>query len=172
MRVAAMRLFTIGYEGAEIADFLATLVGHGISQVIDVRDIPISRKRGFSKNRLREALAEHGIEYLHLKGLGDPKAGREAARAGKFAAFRAIYGKHLQTPVAQAAMEEARGTAASRVSCLLCFERSNENCHRSIVADRLARHNKFNVQHIAVQAPTRGRRKAMHDRPTHDFAFG
>jgi uncharacterized protein (DUF488 family) len=168
-----MRLFTIGYEGAEIGDFLATLADHGISQVIDVRDVPISRKRGFSKNRLREALSGHGIEYLHLKGLGDPKPGREAARAGRFAAFRAIYEKHLETVIAQAAMETARSAAASEISCLLCFERSNENCHRSIVANRLAAGGEFDIRHIAVQAPlSNKRRKAEHGEPVHNSAIG
>ncbi|HVP83384.1 MAG TPA: DUF488 domain-containing protein [Rhizomicrobium sp.] len=167
-----MRLFTIGYEGAEIAEFLATLADHGISQVIDVRDVPISRKRGFSKNKLREALAGYGIEYLHLKGLGDPKPGREAARAGRFAAFRSIYGKHLESSVAQTALKEARSAAARQVSCLLCFERSNENCHRSIVADHLARSRQFDVCHIGVQASSINKRKAAHDRPAHNFAVG
>lgn len=167
-----MRLFTIGYEGAEICDFLATLVGHGISQVIDVRDVPISRKRGFSKNRLREALAEHGIEYLHLKGLGDPKAGREAARAGKFAVFRTIYGRHLEGSAAQAALSEARSAAQNRVSCLLCFERSNENCHRSIVAERLAKSGQFDVRHIGVRPTSNDGRKPTHDRQAYSLAVG
>lgn len=168
-----MRLFTIGYEGVEIADFLTTLADHGITQVIDVRDVPVSRKRGFSKNRLREALGGHGIEYLHLKGLGDPKQGRDAARAGRFAAFRAIYERHLETAVALAAMETACTAAVREISCLLCFERSYENCHRSIVANRLAANGKFDIRHITVQSPpSNKRRKAEHGKSVHNSAVG
>ena len=84
-------LYTVGYEGADLSDFLNTLKVHKIKQIIDVRDLPLSRKRGFSKNALAAALAKIGITYLHLKALGDPKPGREAARSGDFASFRRIW---------------------------------------------------------------------------------
>jgi len=58
-------IFTIGYEGADLDLFLGTLVKAGISHVIDVRDVPASRKRGFSKNALAAALNAQGIAYTH-----------------------------------------------------------------------------------------------------------
>src|SRR3954453_21108705 len=75
-------LTTIGYEAAELDDFVATLLAAGITRLIDVRELPISRRRGFAKRALSEALADAGIVYVHLRGLGDPKEGREAARVG------------------------------------------------------------------------------------------
>lgn len=72
-------LYTVGYEGVDLDEFIATLKTFGIKQIIDVRDLPLSRKRGFSKNALASALAEAGVKYLHVKSLGDPKPGREAA---------------------------------------------------------------------------------------------
>ena len=88
-------LYTIGYEGAQPADFFDQLLASGVRALIDIRDVPISRKRGFSKNSLREGLAEHSIEYLHLKGLGDPKPGRIAAREGRYSDFRMIFNAHM-----------------------------------------------------------------------------
>lgn len=167
----AKHLFTIGYEGAEIGDFLATLMAHEISRVVDVRDVPISRKRGFSKNLLREALSEKGIDYVHLKGLGDPKPGRDAARRGDFSAFRKIYSLHLKTIDAQAALDAAQKLALDRVSCLLCFERDNKHCHRSIVASRLADNSKVTIRHIGVRVGIGTTRKIKDGHPLHSFAI-
>ena len=73
-----MKLFTIGYEGATMADFLAALGAAGVRRVIDVRALPLSRRSGFSKTPLKNALAEVGIDYVHLKALGTPPSGRAA----------------------------------------------------------------------------------------------
>ena len=78
-----MRIFTIGYEGATMDDFLSALKQAGVERVIDVRALPLSRRPGFSKTPLQNALAEAGIEYVHLKALGTPAEGRNAARAGR-----------------------------------------------------------------------------------------
>ena len=148
----ARALHTIGYEGSSIDDFLVTLERVGIDLLIDVRDVPISRKKGFSKNRLSTALQSKGINYLHLKGLGDPKPGRIAAREGRFADFRRIFTVHLQSTVAEEDM--ARGIAAVREShaCLMCFERDHHNCHRCIVAEEMVRRGGFRLIHLAVNS--------------------
>nr|WP_244478458.1 DUF488 domain-containing protein [Methylobacterium sp. Leaf113] len=99
-----------------------------------MRAVTVSRKRGFSKNGLRARLAEAGIEYVHLGGLGDPKPGREAARAGRYDEFRAIYGRHLATDEAQAALTALGKLLSARKTCLMCFEREPSECHRTIVA--------------------------------------
>lgn len=97
-------LTTIGYEKAALNDFIATLQAASVECVIDVRELPLSRKRGFSKTALGQALEGADIRYVHLKALGDPKPGRDAARAGRFEEFNAIYRKHLATPEAQEAL--------------------------------------------------------------------
>ena len=97
-----------------------------------------SRRPGFSKTALAGALAERGIGYLHLRALGTPKAGREAARKGRIAEMRAIYEEQLETPEAQLALEQARAAARERPSALLCFEREAGACHRAVVAERLS----------------------------------
>ena len=131
---AVSAIFTIGYEGTDIERFIAALVGARVDVLADVRAVTVSRKPGFSKNGLRARLAEAGIEYVHLGSLGDPKPGREAARAGKYDEFRAIYGKHLATDDAQAALTALAQLASGRTTCLMCFEREPSECHRTIVA--------------------------------------
>lgn len=150
-----LTLATIGYEGASLADFINTLHRVGIKQLIDIRDVPVSRRPGFSKNILARALEDEGLSYLHLKALGDPKAGREAARAGRFDTFREIYNAHLATPSGQAALRVAVEQAASIPSVLLCYERDCKHCHRTIVAAAMTGLHSFQVRHLGVQRGAR-----------------
>ena len=138
--MTAKRIFTIGYEGATQADLIAALRGAGVTRVIDVRAVPLSRKPGFSKNVLAAGLGEAGIDYVHLKALGTPPDGREAARKGRFADMERIYAAQLETP--EAGVEAARmiALAEEAPSALLCFERDPAHCHRtplreSVIAD-------------------------------------
>ena len=134
-----MRIFTIGYEGTTMAEFLAALQGAGVERVIDVRALPLSRRPGFSKTPLRNALAEAGIDYVHLKALGTPSEGRSAARAGRQEDLERIYADQLQLPEATVQGEQMRELAAERPSALLCFEREPAGCHRSLLLAAVAR---------------------------------
>jgi uncharacterized protein (DUF488 family) len=112
--------------------------------------MPLSRKRGFSKRALREALRKVGIEYEHLPALGDPKPGRDAARRGDVAAFSRIFDSHLAEPTASAALDIAAAWAGEVASCLVCYERDASNCHRGIVAKAMADRHDFAIAHLAV----------------------
>jgi uncharacterized protein (DUF488 family) len=126
-------IFTIGYEGATMADFLATLTKAGVERVIDVRALPLSRRPGFSKSSLTAELAAVGIDYVHLKPLGTPKPGRDAAKKGDRATLEAVYAGQLELPEAQAAAARMRDLAAEKPSALLCFERDPGMCHRTLL---------------------------------------
>ncbi|MBB3066942.1 DUF488 domain-containing protein [Limibacillus halophilus] len=147
-------LFTIGYEGTDISRFLKTLKNVGVTVLADVRAVPVSRKKGFSKNSLRSSVESVGIEYLPLRQLGDPKAGRIAARAGRYGEFREIYEKHLEQPDAVEAIKVLEGVSIDRSTCLLCFERAPETCHRSIIADRITRKG-FSTLNLYADDPER-----------------
>jgi uncharacterized protein (DUF488 family) len=136
-------LFTIGYEAKTQAEFLAVLDAAGVELVIDVRAVAASRRPGFSKTALAGGLRERGIDYLHLRPLGTPAAGREAARAGRIAEMREIYAVQLETPEAALAMEQALAEASARRSALLCYERDAPGCHRSMLAERLLARSPF-----------------------------
>lgn len=125
------RLYTIGYEGATQAEVIAALRAAGVERVIDVRAVPMSRKPGFSKNILAAGLGEAGIDYVHLKALGTPPAGREAARKGRWAEMNRIYAAQLETPEAGAEAARMVALAEEKPSALLCFERDPAGCHRT-----------------------------------------
>lgn len=128
-----MRIFTIGYEGAAQADVIAALRNAGVERLIDVRAVPLSRKPGFSKNVLKAGLAEVGIDYFHLKPLGTPPDGREAARKGRRGDLERIYAGQLDLPEAIVATAQMLELAAEKPSALLCFERDPAACHRSLL---------------------------------------
>ncbi len=130
-------LCTIGYETYTQPELIARLREAGVEVLIDVRAVASSRKAGFSKTLLAGGLAEAGIEYVHLRGLGTPKAGREAARAGRIADMHAIYAEQLKTPEAAHDMAHAEAIVAERPAALRCLEADAAGCHRRIVADRL-----------------------------------
>jgi uncharacterized protein (DUF488 family) len=131
----ARRIFTIGYEGATQAEVIGALRAAGVEQVIDVRAVPASRRPGFSKNILAAGLREVGIDYVHLKALGTPAEGREAARKGRHAEMARIYADQLETPEAGLQTAQMIEMAAERPSALLCFERDPAACHRSVLRE-------------------------------------
>ena len=130
-------LATIGYERALLADVIGRLKRAGVQIVIDVRAVAASRRAGFSKTLLSASLKAEGIDYRHLRALGTPKAGRQAARAGHTKEMHRIFEAHLQEPAAQLALAEAAAIVQGRPSALLCYEAEAKDCHRAIVADRI-----------------------------------
>ena len=134
-----MHIFTIGYEAATMAEFLSALQGAGVGRLIDVRAVPNSRRPGFSKTPLRNALAEVGIDYVHLKALGTPAEGRSAARAGRHEDLERIYAGQLELPEAIVQAEQMKELAADKPSALLCYEREPAQCHRSLLLAAVAR---------------------------------
>lgn len=146
-----MQLATIGYEGVALADFISTLEEADVQRVIDVREVAQSRRAGFSKNALRTALAGAGMDYHHIRQLGDPKHGREAARAGNIDLFRAIFAAHMDLPASRNALHDAISLATEKKSVLLCFERDPTHCHRTIVAMRMAALSSLQIKNLGVQ---------------------
>lgn len=153
-------VFTIGYEGTDIDRFVRTLKAAGIKKLADVRAVAVSRKAGFSKTKLAARLAEEGIEYSHFIALGDPKPGREAARAGDFDLFRSIYGAHIETGAAQESLRQLVDFVQDAPTCLLCFERDPETCHRTIVAQEVIEETGFEICNLFADDPDRYVRNA------------
>jgi uncharacterized protein (DUF488 family) len=128
-----MKLFTIGYEGTTQPELIAALQAAGVERLIDIRAVPLSRKPGFSKTILANGLAEAGIDYIHLKALGTPPEGREAARKGRQADLERIYAGQLDLPEAILAASQLRELAVEKPSAVLCFEREPSGCHRALL---------------------------------------
>lgn len=139
---------TIGYEGVNIDDFIATLKDAKIDLLLDVRAVPLSRKPGFSKNKLATRLESEGIRYAGLRDLGTPAEGRVAARAGRTKDMQAIFRKHLQTKDAKEELNAAADMAMQNRTCLLCYEHDPKICHRLLICERIAKKNDQAIKHL------------------------
>lgn len=143
-------LLTIGYEGCTIDDVLAVLRKAKVKLLIDVRAVPQSRKPGFSKRQLAAGLDEHGIAYVHLQGLGTPKPGRDAVRAGHPERMEPIFREHMRSDRALVELAQAKQLAGERRACLLCFEQDHMTCHRRFVAEMISAETGQPVVHLQV----------------------
>lgn len=144
-----MTIYTIGYEGIDIQQFFMLLKEHGIETVVDVRELPLSRKPGFSKKILTATLNLGGLEYTHLAALGCPKPIRDRYRAdADWRRYKEGFLKYLKTQ--KDAIEELVALASSSNCALLCFEADFNYCHRSLVADVVKQQSRICVSHIRV----------------------
>lgn len=144
-----MTIFTIGYEGLDIDTFVSLLAEHAINTVVDVRELPLSRKPGFSKKALASVLNLSGLEYVHMVDLGCPKPVRDRYRAdGNWKHYTQGFLKYLNTQ--DAAIAELSDLASSANCALLCYEADFNFCHRSMVANAVREHCGAEVEHISA----------------------
>lgn len=142
-------LLTIGYEGRTPAEFVAVLRRNGVSKVVDVRQLPLSRKRGFSKTALSDTLSAQGIEYVGMRELGTPApVRRQYKQTGDFDLLANQYRTHLAG--VDASVEKLYQMAVTDRVCLVCFERDASLCHRALLAAAVAGRNgtQFEVRHV------------------------
>ena len=157
------KLFTIGYEGVALDHFMRALKMAKIDVLLDVRELPISRRKGFSKTALGSALTEAGICYRHEKQLGSPKTIRHRLREdGNYPRFFREFDRHLneQGALLEMLTEELKGNVA-----LMCYEKDHEVCHRRSVADALAELLGKTPIHLGVDNHARVASEAMRSHP-------
>ena len=129
-------LYTVGYEGQSIESFVETLNAHAVKHLIDVREIPLSRKKGFSKTALKEHLSRSNIQYIHFKTLGSPRQARKQLKeTGNYTVFFKVMEKHLS--LVHDSVVQAHQVVADSTCCLMCFEKEAQHCHRSMVARKI-----------------------------------
>jgi uncharacterized protein (DUF488 family) len=143
--------YTLGYEKSNLEEFIHRLQKHSVTKVVDVRAVPLSRKKGFSKKALTLHLKQAGIEYHHIRALGAPKALREERRAGAPWTDYVVGYSDLVLRPNHREVEALADLAAKEVISLLCFERNPEECHRSLLATAMIARSKthhLRVEHI------------------------
>lgn len=134
------RLMTTGYQGETIDMFIAKLVAAGVDLLVDVRALPLSRKPGFSKSRLRARLDEAGIDYCHIPELGMPRPLRNMRSS--LADNTPILDQYEQLLDSKLVLiEELLKTIHGKQACLMCFESDESQCHRSRLARFVVAHS-------------------------------
>ncbi len=153
---SVIELMTIGYEGLSPAAFYGILQRCKVSMVVDVRELPISRRAGFAKSALAAGLGEHGIKYVHFPALGCPRDVRHDYREdGDWARYTRSFKSYLETQLP--ALEELSGLMTREKCCLLCFEEDYNFCHRSFVAERVAPFVEAELRVFHLTGPIEGR---------------
>jgi len=140
--------YTIGYEGKTIEQFIDKLELLNIKQVIDVREIALSRKKGFTKNTLRQKLEEKSIIYKHFPELGSPTQIRDKLYENwNYTEFFKEYVCYLENKDQQKALAELEELACGECTAIMCFERDVSKCHRKIIGEKLGT-NGFGVVNL------------------------
>lgn len=140
-------LYTFGYEGLDFDTFATRIRDVGIETVLDVRELPLSRKKGFSKSAFSEQLNRLNISYLHAPVLGCPKSIRDHYRKG---GDWAEYTRAFQAYLAGQAntTRELVKLSNATVTCLICFEADYTMCHRTYVARAALQQGGLPVMHL------------------------
>ena len=142
-------LLTIGYEGKNIEEFISRLKGFNVTRIIDVRELPLSRKKGFSKFALKERLEQEDIQYVHLKALGSPSVIRKKLKMDwDYEYFFRAYSKYLSGNLD--AIKKLFQYITDGINCIMCFEQVHEKCHRHTVANKIQEYygNGLKISHI------------------------
>lgn len=155
------KLFSIGYNGFSVEEFISILICNEVKCLIDTREVPISRKKGFSKSALRNLLVEAGVEYHHFRWLGSPRSDRHDVRVtGDYVKFFSRVRRHLTNVHARKALADVVEIAQTKTSCLMCCCADWKLCHRSCVIDAIAKPMYFSVEHLTTLHNGVGPRKA------------
>ena len=155
----AKALYTFGYEGLTIEAFIVGLLQAGVLLLLDVGELALARKKGFSKTAFREALAAAGIDYEHRPALGCPKPVRDRYKAdGDWQVYTRGFLAHLSSQKAE--IDDLTRVARAHQACLVCFEANFAACHRTYVARAAHGAGAPAVQHLTartvlVDAPAR-----------------
>lgn len=129
-------LYTAGYEGIDLESFIKRLKENDVEYLIDIRERPLSRKKGFSKKALNQFLLEANISYLHFPELGSPSEIRKKVREDEdYSYFFKQFSRHLKDHHSK--LEELLEIIKTSISCLLCFEKDHEKCHRKMAAQEV-----------------------------------
>lgn len=148
--MATPHLYTFGYEGLDIDGFVARVLSVGVTTIVDVRELPLSRKKGFSKSSFHAALAAVGIAYAHIPALGCPKAIRDRYKAdGDWTAYTTRFLAYIATQ--DATVRELVGVSRATVACLVCFEADYTMCHRTYVARATRQFGGPTIRHLTAK---------------------
>lgn len=154
-------LFTIGHSTRSTREFVKILKAFDIEVLVDVRHYPGSRHNPqFGKSRLKQTLARHGIQYVHLEDLGGRR--RPDKESDQNAGWRSPqfkgYADYMQTVDFSTALKELIGIARKSVTVIMCSEAVPWRCHRSMIADAMIA-NKFTV--LDIFSETNARKHSM-----------
>jgi uncharacterized protein (DUF488 family) len=146
-----MTVYSIGYQQTTVDRYIDSLLQHKVDILVDVRDLPLSRKKGFSKLQLADALSRRGIQYFHFKSAGNPPHIRKTAKSIQecLQSYREYLDINPEGALDILALLE-RCKRTKETVCISCFEHDAALCHRSIITEKLLEwHPRANIVHLS-----------------------
>ncbi|MFH1735659.1 MAG: DUF488 domain-containing protein [bacterium] len=129
----SIQALSIGYEGRTIQDLIDLLKTHEIEQVIDVRLMPVSRRKYFCKNNLSAYLREEGIEYLHIRSAGNPYYKQRDDVELCLKLYTGYLKDHPDV------MDSVFSKLSDSHTAVLCYERDHVDCHRNVLLRQISK---------------------------------
>lgn len=144
-------LFTIGYEGKSVEEYVNQLIKENVKVLCDVRKNPLSMKYGFSKNQLKNIVENVGIKYLHFPELGIDSDKRKELNSSQD--YKKLFDDYVENTLPKKTNEIDRLSdlfMQEKRIALTCFEADYHCCHRSKTAEALSikLNGKYHVKHI------------------------
>jgi uncharacterized protein (DUF488 family) len=129
-----MRIYTLGYQGLSVAEYIRLLRASGIGIILDVRENPWSYRPEFVGSTLKGTLTLARIDYAHIRAAGNPATNRRTATSAEECLER--YRLHLSNN--RSCLEELYSfiryyDEQNRPACLTCYESDKDHCHRSVL---------------------------------------
>ncbi|HFD86077.1 MAG TPA: DUF488 domain-containing protein [Gammaproteobacteria bacterium] len=148
---AEVAVYTAGYEGLLIDGFLNGLMHNGIYRIIDVRNNPVSRRYGFHKSTLTRLCKKVGIEYVHYPELGIVSRNRQ--NLDQPGAREKLFDEYTSSTLVSEtdAIKEVAKLVSDKPSVLVCMEACHRDCHRSRLAESVARQNGLPIRHLEIK---------------------
>jgi hypothetical protein len=144
-------LYTIGYEGRSLEEYLNLLIKNGMAVLCDVRRNPISMKYGFSKSQLQSACEKLNIAYYHFPDLGIASEKRQNLASD--ADYQRIFAEYRAGTLHENLKDQIEIlNIISRQSkvAITCFEADHEHCHRNQLAISLQNNKLWNYKLIHI----------------------
>ena len=139
-------IYSIGYSGKTLKDFMGILTEYNITRVIDIRMNSFSWKIDFRNKIFETNMEKINIKYVHIKNLGAPKEIREEIKSRNnpdkfFAEYRKWVIKN------RISFEYLLDISQYERSIILCVEEDYKLCHRKVIMDKMKRHG-FRVHNL------------------------
>ncbi|MFH1101363.1 MAG: DUF488 family protein [Methanobacteriota archaeon] len=129
-------VYTIGYEGRSVDEFLLKMIDEKIQILADVRNNPWSLKYGYSKQNLEVFCDKLGIRYMNIPSLGIPSSLRKDLNDKEaYEKLFTMYRSYLMKRTDE--LQYLKSLSKKQRIALMCFERDPNYCHRGILAKEL-----------------------------------
>lgn len=144
-------LFTIGYEGISLEEYLVRLLKNDVKVLVDVRNNPLSMKYGFSKSQLKKYCANLDIAYVHIPEVGIQADQRQELNTqSDYDKLFTVYRKNNLSKTITSQNEILSLLKQHKRIALTCFEANICQCHRKHLAEAIENLPEFEyeVKHI------------------------